>query len=532
MTKFKSVVLIILDGWGLSPSWGGNALTMNNPKNIDSYWRNYPHAVLQALGAIEYGNIVGESRLGHLMIGAGREISGYHSQINEQIKNHKFYKNEALVSAFSWAKRNNSNVHLMGMISDGGVHADADHLIALLELSRRQNFTRVYIDAISDGIDSSPTEALSFILKIKNKISSGGLGEFSSIGGRNYAMDRSSNWEKIKKYYNTVTGNSEKVYQSADEAISENYRLGLTDEFVEPGLIQTKNGQTMPIHANDALIFFNFREDRAIQLAKVFSDSNFHTFLWHPKKIEDLYFATFIDYEKNLPAKVAFPRTIYPNTISEVLSKSNFHQLKIAESEKRTHVTSFFNGGHEEAFPGEDIKIISSPHVSSYDQKPEMSAPAISKVCCAAIRSNKYALVVINFANVDMIAHTGSILAVGKAVQVLDIEVKKIVETNLKENGVTIITADHGNAEQMINLSKYYGERETLHTLNPVPFILVAKDQKKNLIQTSVSVSANTLSKIMSARESLSAVSPTILELLGVPKPLEMTGHSLLDKLE
>lgn len=532
MQRYKSVVLIVLDGWGLSPSWGGNALVMNNPKEIDNLWRTYPHKILQALGAIEYGNVVGESRLGHLMMGAGRSVSSFHTQIGDQIKNRKFFKNEALISAIEYAKNNKSNLHLIGLISDGGVHSDVDHLLALLELANKKDFSNVFIDAICDGIDSGPTESLLFIEKIQEKIKTLRMGQFSSISGREYAMDRDEHWDKIKNYYNTLIGLNNLTYSNIEDAVSENYRNNLTDDFIFPGLIKDKNGKINPIKDKDALIFFNFREDRTKEIVRVFLDNHFKKFLWHPKRKKELFITTFIDYQKDLAAKIAFPKKTYENTLSEVLSRTGFKQLKVAESEKNSHVTIFFNGGREQPFREEEIKIISSPNVSSYDQRPEMSAKSVSNAVINAINSRKYEFILVNFANVDMIAHTGNILAVGKAVQTLDKFVLKIVNANLKVNGATIITADHGNAEQMVNINKNDHERETVHTLNPVPFILISKEYKKNLIQTSVSIQPNALSKIISASDSLADIAPTILEIMGIPKPKEMTGHSLLNRLE
>lgn len=532
MKTYKSVVLIILDGWGLSPSWGGNALVMNNPKTIDSLWRSYPHKVLQALGAIEYGNVVGESRLGHLMIGVGREVSGYQRIITEQINNHKFQKNKILLSAIEHAKKNNSNLHLIGMISDGGVHSDYHHLLALLDLCKQENFKRVYIDAITDGVDVDATTALSFVEKIQAKIKSVGFGVFSSIGGRDFAMERDEHWDKIKKYYSSITSPEGRNYKTIEEAISQNYRESKTDDFIEPGSIKTHAGTTCPISDNDAVIFFNFREDRAKELTRLFVDDKFRKFLWKPKKFKNLYFATFIDYSKDLLAHVAFIEPGYPHSLSEIISEVNFHQLKLAESEKKSHVTTFFNGGRQDPYPGEEVKIISSPNVNSYDTVPAMSSENLTKACCKAINSEKYELIVLNFANVDMIAHTGNIMAVGEAVQILDHQIAKIVDCIQKHNSALIITADHGNAEQMVNIQKTQSERETLHTLNPVPFILVAPELKKNLYQSSVAVMPNTLSKIITSKDTLADVAPTVLNLLGIEKPKEMSGRSLLNRLE
>lgn len=531
--KYKPVVLIVLDGWGLSPSWGGNALSMNNPKNMDTLWKTYPHAILQALGAIQYGNVIGESRLGHMMIGAGRPVTGYHSQINRDIAGKKFVKNKVLLSAINHAKKNNSNLHLVGMISDCGVHADLDHLLRLLDLAEKNDFDRVFVDGITDGVDSGPTESLRYVEKIKNKMQKNKMGSFSSVGGRQYAMDRDEHWDKIKTYYDCISGaKNTRIYNSVEEAVSENYRNNLDDEMILPGLIKDQSGQTHPIKDSDAVVMFNFREDRAAQLARVFGENKFKVFLWNPKKIKNLSFTTFTKYDSRVNSSVAFSKVKYPNNLSEYLSRTGLNQLKLAESEKRAHVTLFFNGGTEGALPGEDIKIISSPNVSSYEKIPEMSARNVANEAIGAIKTNRYDFILINFANVDMLAHTGDILAVGKAVAVLDELVQKIVDANLN-GGVTIITADHGNAEQMINVAQAnVKEPEMLHTLNPVPFILVAKEYKKNLMQTSLVYESNALSKIISAKDSLADVAPTILELMNLPKPVEMSGHSLMNKLE
>ena len=528
MTKYKPVVLIIMDGWGLSPSWGGNALMMNNPKNIDRLWRQYPHKILQALGAIEYGNVVGESRLGHLMLGAGRPVSGSHSIINRTIKDRSFFRNKVLKDAISWAKDKNSNLHLLGMISAGGVHSDVDHLLTLLELCHKENFDRVYIDAITDGIDSGPTDALKFIEKINHKIKELGTGHFSTINGRRFAMDRDEHWDRIRKAFESLTQGKGEKFETAEKAVSSNYRNGVTDEFIEPAVI----GTPTPIKENDSIIFFNFREDRAKQLAKIFVGKNFRAFLWKPKVPDNLYFATFGNYAEDLSLKIAFPSIVYKNGLSETLSESGFHQLKVAESEKASHVTSFFNGNNNGAYKFEERKIVSSPDVSSFDLRPEMSAEEVTRSVVKAIEAGKYDFILVNFANVDMVAHTGNIIAVGQAVQILDKAVQKIIDANLKVHGATIITADHGNAEQMINIDQNVGERETLHTLNPVPFILITPDNKKNLLKISISYEPNALAKIIQAKDTLADVAPTILELLNIPKPKEMTGKTLIGRLE
>ncbi|MDP2638750.1 MAG: 2,3-bisphosphoglycerate-independent phosphoglycerate mutase, partial [Candidatus Azambacteria bacterium] len=412
----KNVVLIVLDGWGLSPSWGGNALAMNNPKTIDSLWKNYPHAVLQALSVVSNSGPVCDSRLGHMLIGTGRKVESSLERINKSIRNRSFFRNETLLGAIRWAQENNSNLHLLGMISDGGVHSHINHLFALLELAKKKNFKRVYIDAITDGTDSGATDALRYIEKIQAKIKSTGVGSFSSIGGRAFGMDRDEHWDRTSRYQRALIDGKCEKYKTINEAVSANYRRGVNDEFIEPALILQEDAKEIKIKANDAIVFFNFREDRARQLTRLFIDPHFKKFLWIPRKIEDLYFATFIDYEKKLPAKIVFPEADYNYTLSEILSERNLRQLKIAESEKYAHVTYFFNGGNEDAYPGEERKIISSPSVDSYANAPAMSAKKVGEEIVKAIKSKRYGLIMANFANVDMVAHTGNILAVGKAV--------------------------------------------------------------------------------------------------------------------
>lgn len=532
MQKFKPITLLILDGWGLSPSWGGNALTMNNPRHIDEFWRTYPHTVLQALNAIAKGAPIADSHLGHTMIGAGRMVESNFGRINKTIQDKSFYKNRVLLGAIEWAKKNNSNLHLLGMISEGGIHSHLGHLTELLKLCGRQNFTRVFLDAITDGTDSGPTDALVFIDKIKRKMQELKLGAFSSVAGRSLAMDRDKNWARAATAYEMLTLGKGEKYPSVEEAVSANYRQGINDEFIKPGLIKQANGSYVTIKDNDAIIFFNFREDRARQLTQLFIQPNFRQFFWKPKQLTDLYFVTFVAYQKDLPSRVAFPETIYRQTLTETVSQANFKQLKVAESEKYAHVTYFINGGAEEPFAGEERKIIRSP-AGPHDKNPAMAADAIAKAVVRAIHSAAYDLIIVNFANVDMVAHTGNIMAVGQAVKVVDECVGKIAEANLKAGGATLITADHGNAEQMIELNKNFArEKETLHTLNPVPFILVAPKMKKNLLKSAIGYNPNALAKILQAQDTLADVAPTILELLGLPKPAAMTGHSLLNKLE
>lgn len=533
MKKYKPIILIILDGWGISPSWGGNALAVNQPKNINRLWRDYPHKVLQAftLVAGKYG-IVGDSRLGHSTIAAGRRIPQDLEIISESIAKNEFYSNKVLVEAVEHARKHQSNLHLVGLISNGGVHSHLAHLQALLELCFRRNFERVFIDAFTDGIDSGQSDALSFIGKVKEKILEVGLGKFSSICGRIYAMDRIGDFGKTNKCYDLLTqGKAKKAKaNSIMEAIAQSYRQKQNDFNLEPQQIENE-GKTTPINDNDAVIFFNFRADRSTQLLKMFFGLRRRKLFFKPKVLKNLFIVTFTKYDKNLPAKVAFPPLKIKDTLGEVLAKYQQDQLRLSEEEKGAHVTSFFNCGRLEPFPAETRKIIPSRQTDDQTKNPAMATPKITQTAIAAIKSHTYDFILINLANVDMISHTGNISAAGLAIQTVDRAVQDIIKVSLSVGGATIITADHGNIEQMVKL-KPEQDPETKHTLNPVPFILVTKDNKKNLLKSALSSPYFSLAKIITAKETLADIAPTILELMEIPKPGLMTGHSLLNRLE
>ncbi len=528
MAKYDPIVLIILDGWGISPSWGGNALAVNNPENINRYWREYPHKVLQAftLVAGKYG-VVGDSRLGHSTIAAGRRIPQELEVISEAIINRSFYKNKVLIAAIRHCQKNNSNLHLLGLLSNGGVHAHLSHLKALLEMCYRFDFERVYLDLITDGIDSGHNDAISFIDQIKIKMTETDVGKFSSVMGRYYGMDRAGDFKRTKTAYDLLTAGKGQAHDSILEAVSSAYRTGYTD-FNLPPMVIKNQGQAQEIDDNDSVIFFNLRSDRSKQLAE-FLTGKTSRFLG-PKKIKNLHLVTLTEYDKSLEAEVAFPKNEVANTLGEVLSKHQKRQLRLAESEKATHVTSFFDCGHFEPFSGEEIKIIPSKRIDPA-KNPQMAAFKIAKTAVHAIRHKKYDFILINFANVDMVSHTGNMIAAGKAIQVVDKVVSQIVKENLAVGGATIITADHGNIEQMVKL-KPEQDPEAKHTMNPVPFILITKDNKKNLFQGAISSYGSILPSIVTAKETLTDIAPTVLELMSLPKPAAMTGHSLLTKLE
>ncbi len=531
MRKYKPIVLIILDGWGISPSWGGNALAVNQPKNINRYWREYPHKVLQAFTLIagKY-SVVGDSRLGHSTIAAGRRIPQNLEIISESILKRSFYKNKVLIEAINHAKKNHSNLHLIGLISNGGIHSHIQHLSALIELCHRQNFDRVFIDAITDGIDTGPNDSLGLIDKIDTKITETNIGKYSSITGRQYAMDRIGDLSKTRLTYEMLTRGNGANSSSIKEAISKSYREGLDDFTILPTIINN-NGKTNTIKENDALIFFNFRADRTRQLAKMFCGYGTGGIFKKASKIVNLSITTFTEYEKDLPVKIAFPRSKVPGTLGEVLSQYQEKQLRITESEKEDHVTYFFNCGDNTPFAGEDRKIIPSKKVNDPKKNPKMQSEKIAKIIVEEISKANYDFILVNFPNVDIMAHTGNIIAAGNAIQAVDKAVGKIVEANIIKGGATIITADHGNIEQMTKLRPEQDPEEK-HTMNPVPFILICNDKKKDLLTGALTSYSSTLSKMITAKETLADIAPTVLELMGLPRPEQMRGHSLLNVLE
>lgn len=531
MKKFKPILLIILDGWGISPSWGGNALAVNTPANMNRLWRDYPHKVLQAFTLIagKYG-IVGDSRLGHSTIAAGRRIVQDLEYISQEVDNRNFYKNKELIEAINHCKKNKSNLHLLGLISNGGIHAHINHLKALLELCLRENFKSVYIDAISDGVDTGEFDCLSLIEQVNKKITETGLGQFSSIIGRTYAMDRIGNKEKTTIAYEMLTNSKGDKYKSVKEAIANNYRQNLNDLTLMPSVILNNNTK-IAIRDNDAVIFFNFRSDRSIQLLEAFINKGFGKLFYKPKMLNNLKIVTFTKYQENLPVAVAFKREPVKDSLGEVLSDRQEKQLRIAEQEKAAHVTNFFNCGQNMPFAGEDRVILASK--SNFDpiKNYQMATPQLTKRLISILNEKKYDFIVLNIANVDMISHTGNMIAAGKAIDVVDESVGVLVDTNLKNNGATIITADHGNIEQMVKINPEQ-DAESKHTLNPVPFMLITPDNKKDLIKSASTSSFLSLSNIITAKQSLADIAPTILELMEIPKPKVMTGHSLLGILE
>lgn len=515
----KKVVLIILDGWGLAPAWGGNAIEMATTPNMDNLWRIYPHLELSASGEAvglphhEPGN----SEVGHLNIGSGQVVYQNLPGINATINDGTFFKNTALLGATEHVKRFNSNLHLLGLVSDGGIHAYIYHLFALLQLAKNYGLKQVYIHMITDGRDTDPMKALSYLTKLKEEITRIGIGQVESVMGRYWAMDRDKHFDRTQRAYEVLTEGIGGMADTPERAISENYRQNKTDEFIFPMAINSREHPFMPIRNNDAVIFFNYRAERARQLTEAFTQNNFSGFK-RRKIVQNLYFATFAfleEYARNTNVKTVFHHHEIKEPLAKVISDAHLKQLHIAETEKYAHVTFFFNGSREAPYPGEDRILIQSPKVPTFDIKPEMSAENVAN----SVLKNwkKYDFIVCNFANADMVGHTGNIKATIRGCEKVDNEIGRIVSELISNNVVAIVTADHGNAEQKINPNN--SEPSTEHTTSPVPFILCSNDP--------------TLERPLIRNDNehlhiLADISPTIIDIMGLKKPPEMTGTSLI----
>lgn len=515
---YPQVTLIILDGFGIAPPHEGNAVYLAKKPYFDNLLRFYPHSVLQAAGeevglpSFEMGN----SEVGHMNLGAGRVMYQELPKINKAIKDKIFFQNPAFLAAVEHVKRNKSKLHLMGLVSSGGVHSHIDHLFALLDLAKSNGLNKVFVHAFLDGRDAPRDSGKGYIEELEKKLKAIKLGKIATLSGRFYAMDRDRNWDREEKAYNVMTRGLGPKFKKAKEAILKSYRNKIYDEEFIPTLIDEEG----LISDNDAVIFFNFRTDRARQLTHIFVDEKFTEF--PRKKLQNLCFVTMTEYDKNLPVKIAFPPEKVVNVLGEVISRYGFWQLRIAETEKYAHVTNFFNCQRKEPYFREERILIPSPKVPSYDKKPEMSAYEVTKAVVPAILSKKYRLVVLNFANPDMVGHTGNIPATVRGIEVVDECLGKVVEATFQVGGAAIICADHGNAEIMINLVT--GEVDKEHSTSPVPLIIAAPHLKRKSPLEDLDLS------IYSPIGVLSDISPTVLELLGLPKPQEMTAISLLNR--
>jgi len=508
------VALIILDGWGYSEEKRGNAIYLAKTPNFDHLWDTFPHTTLAAAGeavGLPEGQM-GNSEVGHLNIGAGRVVYQDITRISRAIRSGEFYRNPVLVEAMEKAQKNGSALHLFGLVSDGGVHSHLTHLYALLEMAKRFGLKRVYIHAFLDGRDVPPTSAVQYLREVEERCCQLGTGEIATVSGRYYAMDRDKRWDRVQKAYEAIVYGKGERALSAVDAVEKSYENGVTDEFVVPTVIVDEYGNPRGrVAPGDVIIFYNFRADRARQLTRAFTDEDFSGFErnGHPK----VHFVCMTEYDATIPAPVAFPPEELRNTLGEVLSRNGIKQLRIAETEKYAHVTFFFNGGVEKPFPGEERILVPSPKVATYDLKPEMSAYEVTETVLKEIAKEKHHCIILNYANPDMVGHTGVLEAAVKAIEAVDECLGKVVAAVLEKGGTALVTADHGNAEQM--LEEGGDQPHTAHTTNRVPFILVGERYRNCKLR---------------GDGALEDIAPTILELLGIPKPEEMTGSSLIQR--
>lgn len=510
------IALIILDGFGINETIEGNAIKAANTPNIDSYFKNNPNTILYASGmsvGLPDGQM-GNSEVGHTNIGAGRVVYQELTRITKSINDGDFFSNEALLGAVENCKKNNSALHFVGLVSNGGVHSHIDHLFGLVDLARKNGLEKVYIHCITDGRDVSPTSGVEFIEELQNKLSETKTGKIATVTGRYYAMDRDTNWDRVVKAYNAmVNGEGNRVCDPV-AAMKESYETKdendsfLTDEFIRP-MVVCENGEPVAkIQPNDSVVCFNFRPDRAREITRTFTDENFSGF---DRKYFPLYYVCMTQYDASMPnVNVAFKPESLENTFGEYISKKGLKQLRIAETEKYAHVTFFFNGGVENVYEGEDRQLIPSPKVATYDMQPEMSAYKVADACVDLINQDKYDCIILNFANCDMVGHTGVFSAAVKAVEAVDECLGKVVDALSAKNAKILITADHGNADCMKD--PVTNDVFTAHTTNPVPLIVIgAGDVKLN-------------------KGKLADLAPTMLDLMNLDKPAEMTGESLIVK--
>ena len=506
----KPIMLMILDGFGENENEKANAIKAAKTPNIDKLMKTCPTTRIFTSGlnvGLPEGQM-GNSEVGHTNIGAGRIVYQELTRITKEIEDGDFFSIKEFSEAIENCKKNNSNLHVMGLLSDGGVHSHIRHLYALLELAKRKDFENVYIHCFLDGRDTPPASGESYVIKLEEKIKEKGVGKIATISGRFYAMDRDKRWERIKKAYDALVNGIGEKATSAISAIESSYQKEIFDEFVVPTVIYNGDEPVAKIQDKDSVIFFNFRPDRAREITRTLVDKDFNEF--ETKKL-DLFFVCFTKYDETLPdVNIAFKPTVLNNTFGEYISKCGLTQLRIAETEKYAHVTFFFNGGEEKQYKGEDRILVPSPKVENYDLKPEMRAYEVTQKVIEAIESKKYDCIILNYANPDMVGHTGNFEAAVKAIDTIDECVGKVIEALEKENGVAIITADHGNAEQMIDYKT--GEPHTAHTTNPVPLILYGVEGVKL------------------KEGKLADLAPTMLEIMGLEKPKEMTGESLIEK--
>lgn len=509
----KPLLLMVLDGWGLSAKRENNAIALAHTPNMTRLCREYPCTDIGTSGlsvGLPEGQM-GNSEVGHLNMGAGRIVYQDLTRISKAIEDGDFFVNRALVDCIRKVKEKGGKLHLAGLLSDGGVHSHISHLYALLELAKRHGITEVLVHCLLDGRDTPPKSGIDYLAALKKQIEKIGCGRIATVIGRYYAMDRDNRWERVERAYAAIVYGEGQRYSSAGEAIEKSYAADVTDEFVVPSVIVGGDGKPVGTLADgDGFIFFNFRSDRAREITRALTDRAFTGFTrrFLPSLASYVCMAT---YDESFPLPVAFPQEELRNILGEVVSRAGLQQLRIAETEKYAHVTFFFNGGNEVPFPGEERVLIPSPKdVATYDQKPEMSAFPVTEELLKRLDQDAYHLIILNFANADMVGHTGILEAAIKAIEAVDVCVGKLVEKVLSKQGQVIITADHGNAETMADEN---GGPHTAHTTDRAPLILVDDSRKGAKLRSGI----------------LADIAPTILDILGLPKPAEMTGKSLIE---
>ena len=510
--SLRPVVLIILDGWGINPRTEGNAIALARTPVYDALLREYPNTTLNASGesvGLPEGQM-GNSEVGHLNIGAGRVVYQDLTRIDKSIKDGDFQRNPVLLECMQKTRQASGRLHLMGLLSDGGVHSHIHHLFALIDMAKREGVQEVYIHAFLDGRDTPPQSGAGYLRSLQDYLKEEGTGKIATVSGRYYAMDRDNRWERVEKAYHVMAAGEGVIAIDPAAAIEESYAAGVTDEFVLPTVITDPSGRPLAtIRDGDGCLFFNFRADRARELTAALTSAEFSKF---PRKVFPSLaaFASLKRYDETMPLPAAFSTTRLENIFGEVISKAGLRQFRIAETEKYAHVTYFFNGGGERPFPGEDRFLIPSPkEVATYDQKPEMSAYQVTEELELRIRSREYGFILVNYANPDMLGHTGVLDAAIKAVGVIDECLGRALSAVNDVDGVACITSDHGDIEQMIDYNT--GKPHTAHTTNLVPFIV---RQKGLRFRQGPGIFAD--------------ISPTLLELMGIGKPVEMTGMSLI----
>lgn len=528
---YKKVALVILDGFGVAPAGRGNAIGLARTPALINIVRNFPSLTLQASGplvGLPWGEM-GNSEVGHLNLGAGRIVGQDLPRITGSIQSGEFFKIPALLEAIEHANKNKSSLHLIGLVSPGGVHSYDEHLYALLGMAAEHNLRKVFVHMFTDGRDTDAKIALESLAKLRSHFSQNGVGQVATISGRFYAMDRGQHWGQTAMAYDAMVEGKGPAAPSAEDAVKASYGMEITDEMIVPTVIvDEENRPVARIAGNDAVIFINFRPDRAIQLSEMFVKPESVPEGLRRPKLDNLYFATMTEYLPDLPARAAFGRISLKNNLAEILSKNSYSQFHIAESEKYAHVTAFFNCGKTDKWPGEDRIIVTSPenNLRNYVDHPEMSAEKLTEILAEKITKTDTRFFVANFANPDMVGHTGHLQSAIEAVEFIDGCLKKIYDSCLLADAALIITADHGNVEIMINSKT--GDINKDHTTSPVPFLLVANELKfaRPLEMDYCSLASRVPAGI------ISDIAPTILDLFGLPKPDEMSGINLLGELD